>query len=100
MRLLEPAEDGTPASHGHVAWIFLRVIGLVYLFAFLSLEREQEGLFGPDGLVPAASFLARAHAYLGSEVYWRLPSIFCLPFVGAGRAALHGAALTGALAAG
>jgi hypothetical protein len=100
IRLLEPVEDGTRASHGNVAWLFLRVLGLAYLFAFLSLEREQEGLFGPDGLVPAATFLQRAHAYLGGAVYRQLPSIFWLPFVGAGRVALHGAALAGAAAAG
>jgi lipase maturation factor 1 len=100
MRLLEPAEDGTPASYGHVAWLFLRLLGLAYLFAFLSLEREQEGLFGPDGLAPAGTFVLRAYSYLGGEVYRHLPSIFWLPFVGAGRVALHGAALTGAIAGG
>ncbi len=100
MRLLEPAEDGSPASFGHVAWLFLRLLGLAYLFAFLSLEREQEGLFGPDGLVPAGTFVLRAYSYLGGEVYRHLPSIFFLPFVGAGRVALHGAALVGAVAAG
>jgi lipase maturation factor 1 len=101
MRLLRPPENGDAApGHGRVAWLFLRLLGLVYLFAFLSLERELEGLVGPAGLLPAAPFLKRVVDYLGSEAYWRLPSLFWIPGVGAGRAALHGAAIGGAVLAG
>jgi hypothetical protein len=101
MRVLRPVEDGERGpSYGCVAWLFLRLLGLAYLAAFLSLERELEGLIGPDGLLPAGAFLTRAFDYLGPQVYWRLPGIFWLGFLGAGRAALHAAALGGAVLAG
>lgn len=41
------------ARHGLTAWIFLRALALVYLFAFLSWLPQLPGLIGQDGILPA-----------------------------------------------
>ena len=76
-------------------WLFLRLLGLVYLFAFVSLWTQIEGLVGSRGILPAASFLAEIRAYTGIERGWLLPTLAWLSstdvalrhFCGAGIAA-------------
>ena len=36
-------------------WLFLRLLGIVYLIAFVSLAVQITGLVGEHGLLPAAS---------------------------------------------
>jgi predicted DCC family thiol-disulfide oxidoreductase YuxK len=40
-------------THFLVRWIFLRSVGLIYLFAFLSLWVQIKGLVGSNGIEPA-----------------------------------------------
>jgi predicted DCC family thiol-disulfide oxidoreductase YuxK len=56
--------------------LFLRLLGLVFLFAFWSLQRQMAGLAGSHGLVPAAQILASMHADLGSRAYLLVPTVF------------------------
>jgi hypothetical protein len=77
---------------GGTAWLFLRLLGLTYLIAFLSLATQVQGLIGPQGLLPAASLLESLSARLGPERFWLLPTVFWL---GAGEAALRAGALAG-----
>jgi predicted DCC family thiol-disulfide oxidoreductase YuxK len=42
-----------PPTHFLVRWLFLRMLGVVYLIAFLSLNAQVLGLIGRDGIVPA-----------------------------------------------
>jgi hypothetical protein len=77
---------------GGTAWLFLRLLGLTYLVAFLSLAGQVQGLIGPQGLLPAAGFLDSLSARLGPERFWLLPTVFWL---GAGEAALRVGALAG-----
>jgi len=76
--------------------LFLRGLGLVYLAAFLSLRWQIAGLVGENGLLPAASYLARASVALGASAGWRLPTLFWLD---ASDATLHAACVAGSLAA-
>src|SRR5437870_425710 len=46
-------------------WLFLRLLGVVYLVAFLSLVPQVTGLVGEHGLLPARPFLDRAFAIYG-----------------------------------
>src|SRR5581483_8808698 len=39
-------------THGAAAWLFLRLLGLVYFVAFVSLAVQITALVGPDGIVP------------------------------------------------
>lgn len=57
------------------AALFVRALGLVYLFAFLSLRVQLLGLFGSHGILPAAEFLAGVAERFGPERYWLLPTL-------------------------
>src|SRR5207245_2630131 len=56
-------------------WLFVRLLGVVYLVAFLSLVTQVTGLVGEHGLLPAGAFLARAHAIYGSSAYRLFPTL-------------------------
>lgn len=72
------ADASAPVSCLRTRSLFLRALGVVYLAAFLSLHWQVLGLFGHDGLLPAASYLERAHAALGAGAPWRVPTLFWL----------------------
>ncbi|MCI0638151.1 MAG: lipase maturation factor family protein [Gemmataceae bacterium] len=59
-------------------WLFFRLLGLVYLVAFLSAWSQVQGLIGSRGILPVTEFLARVHEQVGAEAYWRLPTLFWL----------------------
>ena len=61
-----------------VSWLFLRLLGIIYLIAFASLLVQIQGLVGEQGILPVADLLAYAAAETGSERYYRLPTIFWL----------------------
>jgi predicted DCC family thiol-disulfide oxidoreductase YuxK len=46
-----------PPSHTLVRWLFLRLLGLTYLIAFLSLNAQLAGLIGRNGIMPAESVM-------------------------------------------
>src|SRR5437879_994134 len=54
-------------------WLFLRLIGLIYLIAFVSLWSQIDGLVGHNGILPVADRLTAAGGQLGPERYWWLP---------------------------
>src|SRR4029077_11670959 len=56
-------------------WLFVRLLGVVYLVAFLSLVTQVTGLVGEHGLLPAGAFLARAQAIYGSSAYRLFPTL-------------------------
>ena len=58
--------------------LFLRLLGLVYGVAFVSLAPQLPGLVGADGLLPAAAYLERVHEVQGAEAYYRLPTLLWL----------------------
>src|SRR5579871_3733469 len=57
-------------------WIFLRALALVYLSAFYSLLFQIKGLNGPQGILPAGSYLRAIGRFYGSSSYWHAPSLF------------------------
>src|SRR5688572_24484519 len=65
------------------AWLFLRLLAIVYLIAFVSLWVQVEGLIGPDGLLPAEKYFAAVREQLGSSAVFQLPTL-CWVF-GAGK---------------
>src|SRR5437667_12896032 len=83
-------------------WLFLRLLGVVYLIAFVSLAVQVTGLVGEHGILPARDFLDRARATYGGAAYRLFPT---LCWLGAGDGALRllawgGAALALLLTAG
>lgn len=67
---------GPPRPYVWTRWLILRLLGLVYLFAFLGIVWQGDVLLGSHGLTPAASYVARLHA--GGATFWDVPSIFLL----------------------
>ena len=59
---------------------FLRLLGLVYLVAFVVILKQWIPLLGHHGLLTADVFLDRVARALGSRSagFWRLPSVFWL----------------------
>ena len=55
--------------------VFLRLLGLIYAVAFLSLWSQIEGLAGRDGILPVAEFLEVAGQRLGDLAWLRLPTL-------------------------
>jgi hypothetical protein len=56
-------------------WLFLRLLGAVYLVAFVSLAVQVSGLLGEHGILPAGAFLQRTHALYGSAAYRLFPTV-------------------------
>ena len=61
-------------------FVFLRLLGFIYLFAFISLAAQVIPLIGNNGLLPADNYLARVESAYGSksEAFFALPSVFWL----------------------
>lgn len=73
---------------------FLRILGLIYLIAFLSYGVQATGLVGSDGILPFAEYLKAARAEVGIGAYWNVPTLlWILP----NDTALKAAWLTGCL---
>jgi lipase maturation factor 1 len=59
-------------------WLFLRLLGVVYLVAFLSLAFQIIGLVGAHGLFPAGDYLAQARTTYGPGIWRLLPTVLWL----------------------
>ncbi len=69
----EPAEAGLSDPHARARDAFLRLLGFVYLAAFLSLWVQAEGLIGSRGILPFRELLDLARARLGPSRYCSRP---------------------------
>ncbi len=56
-------------------WLFLRLLGVIYLITFASLWVQIGGLVGSRGILPAADYLAAVRHSLGEDAVWQLPTI-------------------------
>lgn len=61
-------------------WCFLRVLGVIYLIAFVSLWTQIGGLIGHDGILPTDQFIAAAKQQcdlqgVGLERFHLLPTL-------------------------
>ncbi len=54
---------------------FLRMLGLVYLIAFVSLWVQVDGLVGSNGLSPVSQFLPAVRQQVGTNAYFLLPTL-------------------------
>ncbi len=97
------AEEDRGESLLCTRWLYLRLLGVVWLAAFCSLWLQVDGLYGSEGIQPAAEVLAHRKAALDAAggvsaalYYLRLPSVFWL---NASDLALNAACGAGAIGA-
>jgi len=64
-----------PASYRLTRQLFLRLLAVVFLIAFVSLWVQIDGLIGSRGILPVQTFLHEIQSVLGSERYWRFPTL-------------------------
>ncbi len=76
------------------SWLFMRLLGVAYFFAFLSLATQILGLIGSNGILPATDFLRMVEARVGAERYWFFPT---LAWLNSGDAALRAMCLGGTI---
>lgn len=68
-------EGGRDApSYALSSWLYVRLLGLVLLVAFLSLWVQMEGLLGEDGIAPAEALFAHLRGAEGVSFFDR-PSL-------------------------
>ena len=71
---VEPGPAGPP---GHLVprWLFLRALGVIYFSAFYSLLFQIRGMLGPQGLLPAGSYLEEVAKVMGRARFWYAPTL-------------------------
>ena len=93
--------DAAPPSLRLTRWLYLRLLGVTALCAFLSMWVQMKGLFLSDGIAPAGDFMeaVRAHAdakgWSALGCFLRLPT---LAWLSAGDGALTAMVAAGAIA--
>lgn len=86
-----------PARYDRASALFVRLVALTYLAAFVSLATQVRGLVGERGILPAGRFLEAVAAALPVRPWLQVPTVF---WFDARDAVLVGACVAGALAAG
>ncbi len=66
--------DSGPSSYVLTRWLFLRLLGVVYFTAFLSLWTQVAGLIGRQGILPAHTLLEAVAKDFGPERYRLFPT--------------------------
>jgi predicted DCC family thiol-disulfide oxidoreductase YuxK len=93
-RLLWGPERYPPGYH-LVSWLFLRLLGLTFFVAFVSIGSQVTGLIGAEGILPVSEKLAETANQQGAWRYWLAPTLFWL---NSSDTALLSACLVGAAA--
>jgi predicted DCC family thiol-disulfide oxidoreductase YuxK len=86
-----------PSTFHLVSWLFLRLLGLTFLAAFVSIGSQITGLVGADGILPLSEKLATLAAEHGPWRYWFSPTLF---WINSSDTALLAACIAGAVASG
>lgn len=74
------AGDLKPSTYHIASALFLRLLGVIYLIAFISLWTQIDGLIGDHGIQPVKSFLDAAHEYVSQQssplsLVWNIPTL-------------------------
>ena len=77
-------------------WLFLRLLGVVYLLAFTSLWPQMLGLVGSQGILPASHLLEAAASQFGAARFWAAPT---LCWISSSDACLRGLCAAGVIVA-
>jgi predicted DCC family thiol-disulfide oxidoreductase YuxK len=69
-------KDYAPPRHELIAFLFLRLFGLIYLAAFVSFAVQAQGLIGSHGILPLAELVDLLRARVGPERFYLMPMVF------------------------
>jgi hypothetical protein len=69
-----------PSTYHIATALFLRLLGVIYLIAFVSLWTQIDGLIGDHGILPVNDFLNEAKEYFAQQIPpaspgWNLPTL-------------------------
>ncbi|HVS63239.1 MAG TPA: lipase maturation factor family protein [Thermoanaerobaculia bacterium] len=73
-----PGSASVEERHHLLRELLLRLLGGVFLIAFVSIWVQVDGLIGSRGILPIGSFSERAAEALGASRWWQLPSLLWL----------------------
>src|SRR5262249_53212832 len=62
-------------SYARATWLFLRLLGAAYFFAFWSAGSQVIGLIGHNGILPADQFMRALTGIRGLERFWIFPTL-------------------------
>ena len=65
-----------PPRYHLVAYLFLRLLGLIYLAAFASFAVQAAGLIGSHGILPLGELTQAIASRVGPERFLRMPMVF------------------------
>jgi len=65
-----------PETYVLSTWLFLRLLGVIYLIAFLSIGRQVLGLIGSRGVWPVGRDFPATASYAPLRTFLRKPTIF------------------------
>ncbi|HEV3099818.1 MAG TPA: lipase maturation factor family protein [Candidatus Udaeobacter sp.] len=68
-------KDVRPPTYFWARRWFLRMFGLIYLIAFVSLWVQVDGLVGSNGMSPVSQFLPAVRQQVGLDAYFLLPTL-------------------------
>lgn len=84
-----------PPTYLFVSWLFLRLLGLTFLVAFVSIGIQITGLIGAEGILSLSNYLDTLAADHGLWRYWFAPTLF---WINSSDTALLSACIVGAAA--
>ena len=65
--------DYGPPRYDLVSFVFLRLLGLIYLSAFVSFAVQALGLIGSHGILPLAELVKLISSHAGAERFFAMP---------------------------
>jgi predicted DCC family thiol-disulfide oxidoreductase YuxK len=65
-----------PPGYDLIAFLFVRLLGLIYLSAFVSFGVQAQGLIGSHGILPLAEWVDNIAGQLGAERFLLAPMVF------------------------
>jgi predicted DCC family thiol-disulfide oxidoreductase YuxK len=65
-----------PPRYEFTSWLFLRLFGLIFLFASFSFATQALGLIGSQGMLPVQELKFSAYMQIGSLAYYVVPMVF------------------------
>jgi len=74
--LLLWGRDYGPPRYDLVSFVFLRLMGLIYLSAFISFAVQAQGLIGSHGILPIADLAQLISSHSGVERFFAMPMLF------------------------